>query len=222
LGIANTLSITSGTLNVSSTIPNTINFNGTSAQTISGVSTFHNLTISNTAGVTAANDITVNGVLNLSVNNPSSSQGSLNMVVSWSNYPVQPSYTSYTLFMGATATTIGIGDVTGKVRRNTIVANTSYTFGNEFTSFSLSTGTMPTSMKVVIKIGAACPSYLTGVLRHYEILPPGGSNCYLTGHFHYLDAELNGNTEAKLVTGDNDFDGGYPIPDEHGRSSYDL
>jgi hypothetical protein len=60
LGIANTYTITAGTLNVSASTPNTVNFNGTTAQSIPG-STYHNLVFSNGNTKTAAGAITING-----------------------------------------------------------------------------------------------------------------------------------------------------------------
>ena len=60
LGIAGTYSVTSGTLNVSSTTPNTVNYNGTGAQTILG-SNYHHLILSNGNTKTAGGNITVNG-----------------------------------------------------------------------------------------------------------------------------------------------------------------
>src|SRR6185295_16136596 len=46
LRIANVMTITAGTLNVTSSVPNTINFNGTGAQSINAI-TYNNLTLSN-------------------------------------------------------------------------------------------------------------------------------------------------------------------------------
>jgi hypothetical protein len=46
-----------------------------------------------------------------------------------------------TLTMGASATTIGIGDVTGKVKRTSIDANTAYTFGSQFSTITFTGGT---------------------------------------------------------------------------------
>lgn len=59
LGIANTLAITAGTLNVTASVPNTVNFNGTGAQTVNGI-VYNNLTLSNGNTKTAAGNITVN------------------------------------------------------------------------------------------------------------------------------------------------------------------
>ena len=62
LGIANTLSITSGTLNVTSSTPNTVNFNATGAQNINAI-TYYNLNLSNGNIKTAGAAVTVNGTL---------------------------------------------------------------------------------------------------------------------------------------------------------------
>lgn len=59
LGIANVLTITAGTLNVTSSAPNTVNFNGTGNQNINGV-TYDNLILSNGNSKTAIAGITVN------------------------------------------------------------------------------------------------------------------------------------------------------------------
>lgn len=59
LGIANTFTLTAGTLNVTSTIPNTVNFNGTGAQSINAIS-YNNLVLSNGNTKTAAGAISTN------------------------------------------------------------------------------------------------------------------------------------------------------------------
>ncbi|MEQ1642209.1 MAG: hypothetical protein ABL959_02040 [Pyrinomonadaceae bacterium] len=62
LGVGNTLTLTAGTLNVSSSSPNTVNFNGSGAQTINAL-TYNNLTLSGGNSKTAAAGITVNADL---------------------------------------------------------------------------------------------------------------------------------------------------------------
>lgn len=57
LGIANTFTVTAGTLNVSSTTPNTVNFNGTTAQNINAL-TYNRLLLSGSSTKTAAGAIT--------------------------------------------------------------------------------------------------------------------------------------------------------------------
>ena len=59
LGIASTLNISSGTLDVTSSTPNTVNFNGSFAQNINAI-TYDNLTLSNTSIKTAVSPLTVN------------------------------------------------------------------------------------------------------------------------------------------------------------------
>jgi hypothetical protein len=59
LGIAGVLTITAGTLNVTSSAPNTVNFNGTGAQNINAI-TYNNLILSNGNSKTAVAGIAVN------------------------------------------------------------------------------------------------------------------------------------------------------------------
>lgn len=60
LGIANAFAITAGTLNVTTNTPNTVNFNGTGAQTVNAI-TYHHVSVTNGNTKTAAGAITVNG-----------------------------------------------------------------------------------------------------------------------------------------------------------------
>ena len=186
--------------------------NGTSAQNIGGSAgiTFNNLTISNTTtGVSASTNTTVNGVLSLSAN-PSATVGSLNTGAK-------------TLTMGASATTVGAGDVTGIVKRTTLVAGTEYTFGNRYTSVNFrNTGTLPTDLSVKITIGSAPAWKAAAIQRTYEFVRTGGSGSYATLKLHYLDSELNGNTENTLVDWacDTPFAPGTEV--EYGRSNYDT
>lgn len=201
----------------------------------------NNLTITGVGGVTAGDDLTVDGILNLAAENPSATKGLLEMTIDHTNYPgtlITHYLNSHLLNMGADATTIGIGDVTGTVKRSTIVENTPYTFGNQFTTISLTPGTMPSALAVSITIGNSPVNPRTpadiirdAVKRTYEIVPTGGSDCYVTANFHYLDSELTSNatsylnSEMTLTTMDFDIDinnHGFPSSDEHGRANYDY
>ena len=222
-----------------STNSSTVIMNGSTSQTIGGSSltTFNNLTINNPAGVIAGNSFTVNGILNLVSANPSETIATLNMVTDWKDYPgttnLNPGFNnmvSYYLNMGATATTAGMGDVTGIVKRTTITANTAYSFGNPYTTVSLTDATGVNGLTVTIRIGQL-PGHIhttDAVKRHFEIVPlvtdpeTFTSTARVSVNFHYLDTELNGNSEVKLTTGDYDIDGGATEPDEHGRSAYDF
>lgn len=174
----------------------------------------NNLTINGTGGTTAISDFTVNGILNLQSANPSATKGSLDM---WDGSAIK------TLTMGANATTIGLGDVTGIVNRTSFAANTSYTFGNQFTSLTFTLGgTYPSQVQVKISIGSE-PAWKTDAIkRTYDIIQTGESGSFLSMSLYYLDAELNGNSENLLVH----WDGQLPSPPgevmEHGKFNYDV
>ncbi|MBK9985103.1 MAG: hypothetical protein IPP15_22560 [Saprospiraceae bacterium] len=190
----------------------TIVFSGTTSKAINGTSetTFNNLTISNTAGVTASINTSVNGILNLQSVNPSASSGSLAMGVN-------------TLTMGALATTIGVGDVTGIIKRISFLPGTSYTFGNQYTTIVFqSGGTLPTDVSMKITIGAAPAWKTNGIQRIVALIQHGSAGTLGTVIVHYLDTELNGNTENNLVfwRGVVPFTPGTGI--EFGRSNYDV
>lgn len=182
-GNSSTLSLTGNWTNNSTFTAGTgvVTFNGTSEQTIAGTSitTFNSLTISNTTvAVSATTNLTVNATLTLTGN----------LAIG-----------SNTLTMGASATTVGTGDVTGIVKRTTITSNTQYSFGSQFTTITFSdAGTLPTEMSVKITIGSAPSWKTTAITRYYDIIRTGGSGSVATVKLHYHDSELNGNTESNL------------------------
>lgn len=65
LAIANLFTITSGALNVTSSLPNTVNFNGIGAQNVNSIA-YNNLVLSNGNTKTASGNITVNGNITIS------------------------------------------------------------------------------------------------------------------------------------------------------------
>lgn len=237
----NTLVRTSGNIDASNGASTLVFSNSDPLTLPSGLfaSSLTNLTINGAGGVVAGENLTVNGILNLAASNPSTSKGILELVISYTNYPgtTNTDYlSSYVLTMGTGATTIGVGDVTGTIKRNNIVANTPYSFGNQFTTISLTDGNMPSSISVSVTLGTTPGSSTPlddkirdAIRRSYEIVPVGGSNCYVTANFHYLTNELQSsltgytNTELKLTTMDYDIGpGGMPYSDEHGRANYDF
>ncbi|MFA6456631.1 MAG: hypothetical protein WCW40_07410, partial [Bacteroidota bacterium] len=64
LGIAGSLTLTAGTFNVTSTIPNTVSYNGSGGQTITAT-TYHSLSLSSGGTKTAAGNLTINGDLTI-------------------------------------------------------------------------------------------------------------------------------------------------------------
>lgn len=186
----------------------TVHFNAASAQQTVVAGTYYNLTVSSTGGAVAAGALTVNGILHLPSSNPSATAGSLALG-------------SNVLTMGGNATNTGTGDVTGVVTRNSIVSNTLYTFGQTNTSIIFSSvGTLPTSMSLKIAIGAA-PSWRAGAInRTYDFIQTGAVGTKATIKAHYLDSELNGNNEAKLVDWSYIVTPGTVL--EQGRSNYNT
>lgn len=193
----NTLNVNGNWTNNGTYTPNssTVSFTSTVAsQTIggTGANTFNNLTINNTGGGVEANDdITVNGVLNLASANPSATVGALEMG-------------SNVLTMGASATNTGQGDVNGTITRTSISANIEYTFGNPYTVMTFLTptgsGALPSTVSLKTTIGTAPSLKTDAILRSYDISQTGAvSPALALIEGHYLDDELNGNTEADMV-----------------------
>lgn len=225
-----------------------VDYNGsvsTSPQTAVGGS-FYNLAISNaTGGAKASGNIAVSNQLSLS-NNPAANRGSLEMTIDYADYATVSSRTSpdstglatplnnyynklnsYILDLGASATTVGTGDVTGKVRRSTIVAGVEYSFGHPSNSITFSNnGTLPSSITFITKVGAAYHLIDTSVNRHYQIIRAGGTTTNtFTVKLRYLESEVHGNdigNENKLVLWDHHIPYGGVTPHMHGKTAQSL
>jgi len=235
--LINTPVRTSGSIDASNSSA-TLEFNNASSITLPSSlfsAAVNNLYLKGAGGIIAGSDFTVNGALNLEAANPSATQGLLDM-------------STYTLTMGATSSTVGTADAEGNIQRTSISANTAYSFGNKYTTITISgvTTQMPTSITVTATIGtygnwptqtvldANYPGLYSGkgtnpVNRTYKIAmtAPSGytapysfPNTIVTVSLHYLDSELNGLTESNLVTANYDVGGGTPEADEHGVSTY--
>lgn len=233
--LQNELLLTAGTLNLGS---NTITINGTISQTAGnlavnehasltiggttnltlGQSLFTsepvigNLTVSRSGGVTIGCNMTVAGTLHLPVDNPTSINGVVDM---WDGTAMT------TLTMGENSVTTGAGDVTGIVKRTVLLPNTTYTFGNQHTHVRFpDVGTLPTEISVKIRIGVA-PDWKPGaVQRIYDVIQIGGSGTLAILSTHYLDSELNGNVEGRIVDWSYRYAGA--VLTEHGRSNYNT
>jgi|GEM_PF-702058 len=217
----------------------TVNYNSASTAQTAMAGTYNNLTIATTGGATASGDITVNGVLSLA-NNPNETNGALEMTNSYGEYsnvltPTDELTTRHTaacdildsdiLTMGPSATYSGSGDVTGRVKRTTLLANTEYTFGSPYSTITFSSGgTMPSSVMFVITKGAnrgIHANLTTTVERLYQIIQSGGSGNTFALKLKYMDSELNGNSnESNLVLWDHHIPySSNNTPHQHGKTS---
>ena len=184
--------------------------NDTNPQYIGGSSHSHfdDMIINNSKGVTGSQDFTIDGVLNLQSANASDTLGTLDMGAN-------------ILTMDSSATTIGPGDVTGIVKRVLFIANTPYTFGNQFTTLNIEDGgLLPTSVSFKIVLASSDLSWKPDAIhRYYDISHTGGNsetNVSLT--LHYLDSELNGTNEGSLDLFDYHVSGNLDV-DDHGHSN---
>lgn len=248
--------VASGTGSINFQNGSTFELNGTAKQYLEA-GTFFNLKITNPAGVKALGDITVNEQLYLT-NNPDLINGTLDMVIDYGTYARNKygdntngdysdstlpfnNLNSYVLTMGANATTVGPGDVTGKIRRTTIIDKTTYSFGNANTQLSFNSvggSAIPTQITVVatrgdrgthidntggVEINGYTANRNT-LKRMYQILRTGGAPASrFTLRMAYQDNELDVNTnESNLITWDHHLPYGGVTPHEHGKTSFDA
>ena len=164
-----------------------VSYNAPAGQQTVALGTYTNLTIAAPSGAVAGGALTVNEILDLPLTNPNATTGSL-------------STAGYTLLMGPNAVNTGLGDVSGTISRTSIVPNRTYTFGNPHTSIIFpNVGTLPTTLGLKITLGTA-PTWRTGAIsRKYDFVQTGAAATKAIIKAHYLDSELNGNNESRLV-----------------------
>lgn len=198
--IINASVVNTGTLNVSNNLrlrkdftndngvlnqsAGTITFDGTAKQTIDSKTslTFLNLEIANAANVESASDAQVNGSLALT-------NGDLQMK-------------GATLTLASAATTSGIGDVVGAVRRNhAFTPGTNYSFGNPNVLLNFASITAGGARTVISTLAKTKPAAFTNAIaRTYTIAASDISAYDATLRLRYTDAEVTsaGETEANL------------------------
>jgi hypothetical protein len=92
---------------------------------------------------------------------------------------------------------MGATDVVGNVKRTGFTTANTLSFGNPFNTIRFTSG-MP-SLDVTVSLVKQTPiDFSNSVRRTYTIAPNGGSGFAATIRLHYLDSELNSNTEATL------------------------
>jgi len=164
-----------------------ININAATAAQYLPAGTYNKVNISTTGGATATGNITLNGDLNLPNANPLANKGSFDTA-------------NYTLTMAPTSSNTGVGDVSGIITRNSLANNVLYTFGHPFTELIVPpTGVLPTTLSIKTTLGVAPANKPDGILRTYDFIQTGASGTRAFISAHYLDSELNGNTESRLV-----------------------
>lgn len=226
----------------------TLLLNGLNQQSLGGSNptTFHNLIISNGssdpgAGVVAGADLTVNGTLDLSKQDPNETNGLLEMVKTYGNYSnvftpdnlKTVTFTqshdildSWVLTMGPSSATVGVGTVTGKVKRNSFAFGTEYTFGHanmSLTFFSFLASEAPSEIMVITTKGTdrgIHSNKSNTVARLFQIIRTGGTvNTTFSIKLNYEESELNGNSENQLVLWDHHIPYvSANTPHEHGKS----
>jgi hypothetical protein len=141
----------------------------------SSTTVLNNLTIGNSGGVTLGANAQCNGVLTLT------------------NDLTVPSGLALT----QSGTSAGAGDVIGVVHRNDL-SGTTRAFGNPNVQITITAGTI-TSADVNLAKDVAPGAFPNAILRTYSIEPGAGALVAATLRLHYLDAELNDNTEGSLT-----------------------
>lgn len=236
-GTLKTASTASAPLPEGKTWSGMVEYDAAAAQKVAG-GTYNHLTINSTGGAQANGDLTVNGILHLATN-PNETNGTLEMTKNYNDYsniltPVDELTTrhtadcdildSYILTMGASATHTGTGDVTGRVKRTSLTANTEYTFGSPYTSISFSSGgTLPSQVMFVITKGSdrgIHANLTTTVARLYQVIQTDGAGITFTMKLRYLESELNSNDAAQLVLWDHHIlYSSADTPHEHGKTA---
>jgi hypothetical protein len=211
----------------------TVSYTATSGSQMVKAANYYNLTLTGNALKNAEGDITVDGQLFLG-DNPSMERGQLEMTISYTHYAdvndvnstsIYNNLNSYVLTMGPDATTAGTGDVTGKIRRTTIVSGTTYTFGNANTQLTFNNaggGELPSLIMVVATLGTQGlhVDKADAVKRLYQVLRTGGTNpTRMIIRLAYRDNELNNNQEPNLVLWDHHLPYGGITPHEHGKTN---
>jgi fibronectin-binding autotransporter adhesin len=175
LGIANTLTVTAGTLNVSA-VPNTVTFNGSIAQSVNGL-TYNNLVVSGGGTKTAAAAITVTGDLTIE-NATSLAAGNFTHTVSgnWTNSGSFTAGSGTVQFTGAANSVISGATTFNTLVVNKASASTGVTLASSVTVpvLTMTTGWMNTDVNTVtITSTRTGPGFIYGTIQHLHSFTGG-------------------------------------------------
>ena len=196
LAVNGTLSLASGTFTLGAhtlTLVNPIggtasnlSADGSSSITIAGVagginipgsvSALDTLTLNNSSGTNLQSNLTISGTLDLISGDITTG--------------------SFTLFMDNGSTSSGSGDVVGDVRRADLDGAAPRSFGNPNVQITITEGTV-TAMTVNL-LKASPADFGNSARRTYILKDIVGGLVTATLRLHYLDSELNGNSEGSL------------------------
>jgi hypothetical protein len=112
---------------------------------------------------------------------------------------------AFTLSLPCNVLWSGAGDIIGSIRRTNLAAcpGAAIAYGSPFTTIQFTSGTPPTD--ITVSVGLTTPAgFPNAASRTYLITPTGGSGYTATLRLHYLDSELNGNSESTLQLWRND------------------
>jgi fibronectin-binding autotransporter adhesin len=151
LGIANTFTITTGSLNVTSNIPNTVNFNGTGAQSVNAI-TYHHLVLSNGNTKTALGAVILNGDFTIAASTTfNASTYSHQFYGNWTNSGIFTAGSSTVELKGTASTTVTGTTTFNILTVNKSVASNTVTLNNNISvpALNMTSGTLLTGSNTV-------------------------------------------------------------------------
>lgn len=182
-GGTRTFTVSGNILNNGTFNPNTstVVVTGSANTSIAGQTTFNILTVNKSS---SANSVTLGSSLTI---------GTLNMTLG----SMLTGNDSVTITSARSGSGIIFGTI---VRQHTFANATAYTFEGLNNTITFTSPAGITSVTVTVA-QTPSPDFPSGVSvnRHYAMRIPNGSYTSATVRLHYLDAELNANTESSLV-----------------------
>jgi hypothetical protein len=169
LGIASVYTVTTGTLNVSTTAPNTVNYNGSGAQTVVG-GTYSNLILSNGNTKTAGAAITVNSDITIAVSTTfAAASFSHTILGNWVNAGTFTPATSTVSFTGAADINISGTNTFNILTINKSATTNQITLLNDVNvaTLNMTNGGMNTGANLInITTDRTGPGLISGTIRH--------------------------------------------------------
>jgi autotransporter-associated beta strand protein len=207
-GTSSQLNISGNVINNGSIISNgTVSFTGSSGQTITGVTSFQNLSMNNAAGLTLNNDVTVNGVLTLS-------SGNINAQTS-------------TLIIASVATTAinrpGTGHIVGNLQRAIGLGTNTYSYPvgdiSNYTPVTLALNNITSTGSITAKanngdhplLGSSALNAASSVNRYYTLTNGGVALSNYNATFEFVAGDLDfGTNTSNLLVGRYNSNWSYP------------